>query len=48
MYIELGSREEDDSAMIRFTFDTSTSALESFERRWEIKVLQVGCFTEMA
>ena len=48
MYIELGDIEEDDTATLTFMFDTSTPSLEAFNRRWEIKALQVGCFSEMA
>ena len=46
MYIELGDIEEDDTATLTFTFDTAN--FPNFNRRWEIKALQVGCFSEMA
>ena len=46
MYIELGDIEEDDTATLTFTFDEVN--FPSLNRRWEIKALQIGCFSEMA
>ena len=46
VYIELGDIEEDDSATLTFTFDDVN--FPSLNRRWEIKALQIGCFSEMA
>ena len=45
VYIEFGDEEEGDTATLTFNFDPS---ITSVNRRWEIKVLQVGCFSEMA
>jgi len=45
MYIEFGDEEEGDTATLTFDFDTS---ITNVNRRWEIKALQVGCFSEMA
>ena len=44
VYIEFGDEEEGDTATLTFDFDTS---ITNVNRRWEIKVLQVGCFSEM-
>ena len=45
VYIEFGDEEEGDTATLTFDFDTS---ITNVNRRWEIKALQVGCFSEMA